>query len=184
MTDKEFEDIKNGYLKNVKQYLQKAGGLFPHISIFADHKEEEDKEKHAIIHVPIPDSLMNSEKGKDTFVDKILPDVMSTVKEKFNVKGIAWASEAWMRHLEKGMTEIPTDWKSLPKKEVLIVTIETANKNEVCIYEMKRDGLTVNDDGDMIDTIELIPIEGAKAPDDSQGRFTGLYRKYVQDPAL
>ena len=68
--------------------------------VFAEHKDKSDT-KPALIHVPISDEFMETDKGKDLFVDEMLPMVAKKVVEDFKVYAIAWSSEAWMRMADK-----------------------------------------------------------------------------------
>lgn len=179
MTDQEFDNLKELYIDNIKKFLTESGGMFPHISLFAEDKED-ITQKNAIIHVPIPDDLMKSDGGKDYFIEKAVPDIAKKVNEKFIVKGVCWASEAWMRHADKDYDFNKNNYKDLPKKEVLIVTFESATKNEVSIYEMIREGLKVTEEGDMVDNIDLKELTDIKQENGTDGgRFTGLYKKFV-----
>ena len=160
-------------MKNIKRYLQQEGGLFPHLTVFADSLEEK---KPAIVHIPIPDKYINSEFGKDTFIDKVVPELAEEMKKRFNVVGVAWASEGWMR-TQSSKEKI--DPNSPIKTEVLIITFEDAEKEEVTIYELKRLGMQVNESGDMTDTVELIEIpELGNGEGKHAGRFTGLFKKF------
>jgi len=179
MTEEQFLDVKEGYLNNIKSYIADAGGLFPHISVFAEHKDV-TKKGCAIIHIPIPDELMKTDRKKDEFVEKIFPEIIKEINASFDVKGVAWASEAWMREAPKGTPLDVKNYKDLPiKKEVVIVTMETDHSNSTTIYEMKRSGKKVNEDGDLIDDINLVELENVQQGDHYSGRFTGLYKKFT-----
>lgn len=183
MTNEEFEEVKTAYIDNIKRFMVETGGLFTHLSIFGDHitPPEDGNANNAIIHVPIDPKFLKSEETKDAFVDDVIPELAKAVRKKFIIKGVAWASEAWMRTAEKDQSI--DNWKDLPiKKEVLIVNIETENRNEFSMYEIKRDGQSVTPDGDLIDNIKLIEEESIKKQPESQaGRFTGLYKKFTAD---
>jgi hypothetical protein len=178
MTKEHFETLKEEYIGHITHYVKEAGGLFPHISIFAEEKDK-TKSKPALIHVPISDDFMESEEGKDEFVDKALPQISKKVNEMFDVYAIAWSSEAWMRMANK-----PSDvknWKDIPiKKEVIIITIETENDSECILYEIKRDGQQVTSDGDLVDKIELIKAEESDGVKNVGGRFSKLLKHFKQ----
>lgn len=38
MTKEHFETLKEEYIGHITEYIKQAGGLFPHISIFAEEK--------------------------------------------------------------------------------------------------------------------------------------------------
>ncbi len=181
MTQEEYQNVKESYLTHIKNYMKRTGGLFPHITILADHIEKEEDDKPAVIHIPIPDQFMDSDEGKDEFVDELLPEIIKTVKEKFIPYAIAWSSEAWMRTADKDFDFQKDDYKLLPKKEVLFLSIESKDREETYIYEINRIGMKVTDDGDLCDDIELTEIKEFGNPEHTQGRFSGLYKKLIND---
>lgn len=179
MIEKNFEELKDSYINHIKKYMSQTGGLFPHISLFADHIDNDDDDKPAIIHIPIPDEYMVDDESKDKFIDVIMPQLIVEIKKKFVPLGIAWASEAWMRSADKDFDMDKQDYKTLPKKEVLFMSIETKNNRDTIIYEIKRKGKQVNSDGDMTDIIELKEMENAENPKNVGGRFSELYKKLI-----
>ncbi len=178
MTKEHFETLKEEYIEHITEYVKDTGGLFPHISIFAEHKDKSDT-KPALIHVPISDEFMETDKGKDLFVDEMLPMVAKKVVEDFKVYAIAWSSEAWMRMADKD--DDITDWKALPiKKEVIFITIETLDeKTDSVMYEINRKGQQVNSDGELTDHIELTKSE-MSGLGSVGGRFSGLLKHFKQ----
>lgn len=181
INEEEHTELIEMYLKHIKEYMLEAGGLFPHITIFADQiKKEENEEKipKAIIHIPIPSEYMKSDEEKDVFVDELMPSIFKTVKEKFIPYGIAWASEAWMRVANLDFNPKKQNYKDLPiQKEILFISIENGFKNQTFVYQIKRVGQQVNAEGDLVDTINLIEMPEMKSPDKTEGRFSGLYKK-------
>ena len=105
MTEEQYIDLKDTYLRNIQKYMQQEGGMFSHISIFAEplqvNEEEIDPERTAIIHIPIPEKMANSEQGKEYFISKMVPDIADTIKKQFNTVAVVWASEAWVRSAGK-----------------------------------------------------------------------------------
>lgn len=178
MTEEQFEETKEIYINHLKEYMNQTGGLFPHLTIFAEHIEEGEEDKPAIIHIPVPDEFMKSDDSKDKFVDNIMPEILVEVKKKFIPNGIAWASEAWMRIADKDFNI--ENYKSLPKQEVLFISIETENKCETVIYKMIRSGIQVNSQGDLTEKIELKEMHNDK-PSNIEGRFAGLYKKLIKN---
>jgi hypothetical protein len=179
MTDQEFNDLKDGYIQFVNKLMQEAGGVDPSITILGTHKNDSN---NAIIHVPIPSKYMKTDDMKSEFVDEIIPGIAKKVAEEFNVSVVAWASEAWLRVVEKKDEADLKDWKSLPiKKEVLIVTFESEDRLNTTIFEIARKGKQVNSEGELVDEIELLdlPEYNNEASVASEGRFTGLYKKFT-----
>lgn len=181
MTEQEYNELKEAYMKHIKTYMAEVGELFPNVTVLGDHLDKTEDPNNAIIHIPIPDEYMENDNTKDEFVDVVLPEVMKTVKEKFKIHAIAWASEAWMRKTDKDFDPTKDDYKQLPKTEVLFVAIESKNKTESYIYQIDRTGMKVNDDGDLCDNINLIEITEFGNPENTEGRFAGLYKKLVEN---
>lgn len=176
MTEERYLDLKTGYIKNITRFLKEQGDIFPHITVFGLHKEDQDK--NAIIHIPIDDEFMKSEERKDVFIDQIIPQIAKQIKEQFIPEGVAWTSEAWIRESPVDK-EVPNNWKELPiKKEVLFINMEFENKKEMIVYEIKRMGKQVNEDGDIVDHVELIE-QDFSAGQSAGGRLTGLYEKFM-----
>ena len=182
MTNKQFIELKQDYIDHIKKYVGEEGGIFPHISVFAESKNSKvEEEKPAIIHIPIPDDIMSDDYGKEVFVTKIVPKIFSKIKETFVPYAVAWASEAWMRTVEKGSDfDIDKDdYKQLPiKKEILIITIETEDLQNAYIYDINREGKQINSDGELVDKVSLQLNEDIQNPDNLDGRFSGLLKKF------
>jgi hypothetical protein len=86
-----------------------------------------------------------------------------------------------MRTADKDEYNPETDnYKDLPiSKEILIISIDGKEGSKSDIYEIKRDGKSINTEGDLIDTIELEPLpELGENYDTSTGRFSNLYKKF------
>jgi hypothetical protein len=79
--------------------------------------------------------------------------------------------------------KVMNDWKSIPiKAEILIVSIDSEDYKETLIKEIVRKGKQVNEDGHLVDQIELKDMPGY---DDTPmhaatGRFTDLYKKFTK----
>jgi hypothetical protein len=177
MTQEQFNTLKTEFISNIKEYVTDSGGIFPHLSIFAD-LQEDDETKPALIHVPIPEELMMDDEGKDKFVNIVFPEIAKEVKKRnFKPMAIAWTAEAWVRTADKNKG-LPEDWKKLPiEKEVVIITIESDDDKECVLYDIVRNGKQVNSDGEIVDNVTLIEAKDLKYPDGIVGRFSGLFSK-------
>ena len=178
MTDEQFIEIKDEYLKNMKDMLLEEGNIQPTVTIIADHLKEN---KPAIVHIPLPAKIANSDSGKQMFVDSMIPEIAKVAREKFNIYAVAWASEAWMREapVDKYNPEVD-DYKKLPiKKEILILTVDTGAKTESYVYEIIR--MSVAPDGSIIEDIELVEMpELSNHFAEQGGRFSNLYKKFTE----
>lgn len=184
MTEEQFNEVKETYIKSIKELMQEETGMEPHITVFAEKLEEdEDGIVPAILHMAIPSDLMNSQEGKDKLIDIVIPQVAEKVKKQFKPYGVAWTSEAWVRkaHKDDVDNDILDNWKELPiSKEILMINIESEFGNEMTIYEIKRNGMEVTENG-LKDTVELILDEELTAETGNMtGRFTGLYNKFIK----
>lgn len=179
MTDEQYQELKKEYIEHIEDTVNSNGGLFPHVSIFADQRNpDEDNDKPALIHIPIPDEYMVDDDAKDKFVSKVMPRIFKEVKKEFIPYAVIWASEAWLRIIEKGEEE-PEDYRSIPiKKEVIIITIGTKDTEQVKLYSIKRKGKQINLHGDMVDIVELESMEEMCQPSTFDGKFTHLFDKF------
>jgi len=177
MTTEQFIEIKDEYLQNMKEMLLESGNIQPTVTIIADHLEEN---KPAIVHIPIPEKIANSDDGKQMFIDKMIPEIAIKVKERFKIKAVAWASEAWMReaHVDD-YNPAKDNYKDIPiKKEILIITIDTGTNTESYVYEIIR--LAVSPTGDLVEDIELRDMpELSSQFAKNEGRFGNLYKKFT-----
>lgn len=177
MTPEKIQELKITYLDHIKDYLNETGGLFPHITIIAEHRDPAKSEENAIIHVPIPDKYMGGDDAKQKFVDNVVPGLAKKLNEDFIPQAVVWASEAWVRSMHKDAKM--EDYKDLPiEKEVLIIVYESNYDKEIQVHEMIRNGKQVNKDGNLVDAITLVHDKGFTSNDYPTGRFTGLLKKF------
>lgn len=178
MTQEQYIEIKDEYLQNMKDMLLESGNIQPTVTIIADHLEEN---KPAIVHIPLPEKIANSDAGKQMFVDKLIPELAIKLGERFNIHAVAWAAEAWMREapVDDYDPEVD-DYKKLPiKKEILILTIDTGAETESHVYEIIR--MSVAPDGSIVEDIELRDMpELSKDYGSIEGRFSNLYKKFTE----
>lgn len=178
MTDEQFNVLKDEFIANIKNYFIDNGSIFPHLTIFANPKEENDEgeKKPALIHIPLLDEAMVDEESKDQFINEHFPQIAKAVKERFDPIAIAWTSEAWVRMVDK--EENLNNWKDLPiRKEVIIISLETEANKECLIYDIKRDGKQINSEGEMVDKVELTSCDSLSNPNGMAGRFSNLFDK-------
>jgi hypothetical protein len=182
MTEEEFKILKEDYLELITKMITESGGLSPSFTILGTHRPDG---KSAICLVPIDSKYMKDEASKDQFIDKMVPEIAEKVRERIDIHAIGWASEAWMRVADAKTVDPDKgidDWKSIPiKAEILIVSIDSEEHKETLIKEIVRKGKQVNEDGHLIDLIELIDIPGYedKPMHAATGRFTDLYKKFT-----
>ena len=177
MTEEQFIEIKDEYLQNMKDMLLETGNIQPTVTLIADHLEEN---KPAIVHIPLPEKIANSDAGKQMFVDKMIPEIAAKVGERFNIHAVAWAAEAWMREAPADdFNPEVDDYKKIPiKKEILILTIDTGVKTESYVYEIIR--FSVSPEGELIDEIELRDMPELSSQFAEQGgRFSNLFEKFT-----
>ena len=177
MTEEQFIEIKDEHLNNMKRALLEEGNIQPIITVFGQDLEEN---KSAVVHIPLPEKIANSDEGKQMFMDHIVPEISKKLKEKFEIYAVGWASEAWMResHIDDYNPEVD-DYKKLPiKKEILILTIDREANTESYVYEIIR--MSVSPTGDIVEDIELREMpELSKNYGTSEGRFSNLYKKFT-----
>lgn len=179
MTEEKYEELKKEYVDNIKRVMKELGGIRPHLTVFGKHIDEEKHDKDALIHIEVRDEFMRSEIMKEGFVQEILPEIATKIKEMVIPYGVAWTSEAWVRTATKEQG-VPDNWKELPiEREILMISMEFTHKKEMIIFEIKRTGKQVNEDGDLVDHIELVE-EDFSGAEQMTGRFTNLLSKFTK----
>ena len=177
MTDTQFIEMKDAYLDDIKNMLLTNGNFSATISIIGEEKKDLSA---SIVHIPLPEQIINSDEGKQLFVDKMIPELSKKLKDRFNVQAVAWASEAWMReaHVDD-YNPAKDNYKDIPiKKEILIITIDTGTNTESYVYEIIR--LAVSSTGDLVEDIELRDMpELSSQFAKNEGRFGNLYKKFT-----
>lgn len=174
MTKEEFKEIKEYYIESTKETLLKHGNIGPVITIMGNLK---DNNTPSALQIVLPEEVANSDESKQLFVDKVIPKLAVEVREKFTIDAVGWSSEAWLREVPKDEFD-PKTYKEIPiKREILIITIDTAEGSECYTYEIVR--MSVSPNGDLVENIELIelPTLGMQVSN-SEGRFNDLYRKF------
>lgn len=178
MTEENYNNLKTGYLSFLKTMINESGGVIPHITVFGELKEEEQKtendKKSAMIGIPLSPHDMENSENKEFFVEMILPKIYKSIKEKFNTFGIAYASEAWMHEINIENTKDPVTL------EVLIISIDSVfskKGEEVTIYQIERTGKQVTPEGDLVDTVNLKLHREESAPKKAEGIFVNLFKK-------
>lgn len=176
MTTEQIQELKEAYINNIKGYIKDEGGIFPHLTLFATPID--NPEEKSVIHIPIPDQFLKSEENKDRFIQDIFPQIAKKIQERFVTAGIAWASEAWVRTVSKD-EEVPENWQDLPiEKEVLFINIDFGNGEESLMFEIKRQGKQVNENGQLVDHVELIQESSLSGNSQTSGRLSGLLSKF------
>lgn len=177
MTDLEkIKEFKEQNYENMTRLISAAGGLPPVCTLLLKNKDG-----HKVMIAPVPDEAMSDERNKQKFVD-IMPAFFKQVeKDGFTILCFSYSSEAWLRKMKPDTKDVPDNWKSFPKVEVLITSYETEGECEVEVNEIVREGKIANDKGKLIDCIVLKKYEDMDAPaNDIGGRFSNLYTNYVK----
>ena len=182
MTEEKFIELKNSHISDIKKFVQKYGGFSPMITIFADQKEpdEGEEDKPAVIHIPVPPDYMQNDEGKEEFIKNVLPEIFKEVQTKFIPECVIWTAEAWIRKASK-QNEQPDNYKEIPVSgEALIISIDRKdNTKEFKVYNIKRVGQQVTDDGELVDQIEFEEDKEMNAPGENvAGRFSNLFKKF------
>lgn len=179
MTEKELNEViqvfKEEHLQNIKTLMYKKGELLPMICILVyDNKTD----KPAVIVTPVLGNF--DELGKETAISElILPKIFDRLRDE-DKKPLcfSFSTEAWLRKVDDKENP-PADWKSLEKIETVLTTFETKDGSEVVCCTMNRLGKSINEDGELVDRIELTELDmGNSKGHKIQGRFGDIFNKY------
>jgi hypothetical protein len=174
--------IKEFKIANVQmmQYLlSKQGGLDPMIVVLV----KESNDEMNIVAVPVPGEFLHDDQTKDVLAGAIPSLLGMLAKQGKEPVCFSFSSEAWLRKTPEGVTEVPDNWKDLPKTECMISSYESANASEMEVFEIIREGKMANENGDLIDAIVLRPhsieVDGEK-PKALKGRFFGAFQEFYK----
>ena len=173
------QHIKEFKVANVQlmQYLlSKHGGLDPMIVVLV--KEENDE--YSVVAVPVPGEFLKDDNSKDALATSIPALLTMFAKQGKEPICFSFSSEAWLRKTSEGVTEVPDNWKDLPKTECMISTYESMDESDMEVFEIIREGKMANENGDLIDAIVLRPYsigENGEKPKALKGRFYGAFQE-------
>lgn len=173
------EHVKEFKIANVQmmQYLlSKQGGLDPMIVVLV----KESNDEMNIVAVPVPGEFLHDDQTKDVLAGAIPSLLAMLAKQGKEPVCFSFSSEAWLRKTPEGVTEVPDNWKDLPKTECMISTYESADESDMEVFEIIREGKMANKNGDLIDAIVLRPYsigENGEKPKALKGRFHGAFQE-------
>jgi hypothetical protein len=175
----QIKDFKVANTQLMSYLLSKDGGLAPMITVLVKKNEELN-----VVAIPVPGEFLDSDESKDALANAIPSLFQHLVKEGLEPICFSWSSEAWLRKTPEGTTEVPDDWKDLPKTECLISTYESRNESSMDIHEIVREGKMANEDGELIDAIVLKPYHTSdnkeEKPTNIEGRFSKMFNEYFK----
>lgn len=167
------EAYKEQHLEMVKKLMLEKGSLPPFIQVVTESIKDDSAMN--IIHIWVPNE---SREEKDLFVDKIIPEIKSKViSDDMRIIGVSFSAEAWVRKMKVDSDAKPED---LPKTEMLFVTFSTAEGEESCGYNIIRNFLEVDKEGDLKENIDLEEDVDLKGQGKSEGRFSNLFKTFTQ----
>jgi hypothetical protein len=173
------EHVKEFKIANVQmmQYLlSKQGGLDPMIVVLV----KESNDEMNIVAVPVPGEFLHDDQTKDVLAGAIPSLLAMLAKQGKEPVCFSFSSEAWLRKTPEGVTEVPDNWKDLPKTECMISTYESADESDMEVFEIIREGKMANENGNLIDAIVLRPYsigENGEKPKALKGRFHGAFQE-------
>jgi hypothetical protein len=185
--------LKEDYIDFIKTTIQETGGLHPSFTVFVELKESKGEEdaKIGLVHIPISNDFMQNDDTKDELVRELLPEISKTIKKDFIPYALAWASEVWVRRVDKDIAKslgpdpngikLSQLMKTANKVEAIFINIESDANTNVYVYEIVRDGKQITVDGDLVDKIELIECDDFNSDFDKKsigGRFSNLFHLF------
>jgi hypothetical protein len=175
MTEEEVKEtiriFKEEHMANLKKLMYHKGELIPMVCVLI-HDTMVDKV--AVVVAPVVGDF--SETAKDTVVEKVIPQIFKRLKEEEKIPlCFSFSSEAWLRKMEGDV--LPKNWKSLDKTEIMITTFETKTGSEIVCKTMHRIGQAINEEGELIERIELQDMD-TKQAEVTGGRFVNIFKKF------
>jgi hypothetical protein len=180
--------LKDDYVNFVKETIQETGELYPSFTIFCQLKEVIDEETGdkalGMVHIPVPTKFMENGETKDELVTSVLPKIFKEIKQKFIPYALAWSSEVWVKKVSKDEANSEEEalkiaQSKVNREEAVFINVQSENDNEVLVFTIQRNGKQINNDGDLVDKIDLIASDefGDQLASNKQigGRFSNLF---------
>ncbi len=146
------------------------------------------EEKALIALVPLPNEIFRNETTKDILSDKIIPKILEElVKEGNQPFALSMVTEGWARKMEKkngeeiSMEEFQRIKDSLPKEEIVNVSIETLQGSKYITYY--KQGTKKNAEGEWCEGVWLKKGEEVGG-NNFTGRFSNLLKKLPQEKII
>ena len=186
------QELKDQYIENhilsVKDMIRQ-GQVNAFIQVIATNP---DIDKPIMMHIDVP---AGSDDEKEAFAQIVIPMLKEEIKEhKYDIVLVSFTSEAWIRRANKD--EVPDDYKEIPiSDEVVIFTISENGGDEFRVYDIVRNDLQVDENGELVEKIEEFDKDGNALKNvelvmneeltvldkqktaESKGRFSDLYNK-------
>lgn len=155
LTEKEIQEFKDAQLQLITKVITEKGQL-PAIGAALLHDKISDKLEIGFI--PVPGQFLETPDAKNYLANNMFPSVFKSM-EHGGFKEIvmfSFSTEIWVRESKK--PEVPENWKELPKKEGVMLHVETKDNCEIIVKIIEREGNVVNEDGELIDKITLVDL--------------------------
>lgn len=173
------EGFKEQHVHLTTKLVEDYSFLVPQLSVLNYDTIGKD---YGVINYDIPGELMESDAGKNIFA-QLIPEVLDNISKEGKLPlCVGWSTEAWMRVSAVGATELPKNWKDLPKTEGLINYFESEYSSDLIAYDLVREGSRINESGDIIDNVVLTlnTAYGSVGGKSLEGRFCNLFTKYKE----
>lgn len=166
------QKYKEELIENIRKEMTETGAISAYMQLIGT---KEDLDKPVIIHI---ETAFEGEEDKHFFMSEGIPVICKKIKEHdINPICVCFVAEAWMRIFNK-------EKQQENKEEVVIINISTEDGDEMSVYNIIRHPYEVDKSGDLTSKVELSESDVVK--DNGQepktaGRFTNLYRKFINE---
>jgi hypothetical protein len=150
MNKEKLEKMRNEFVSSITRMVKGEGFLAPVIALFALNSEDKD----TLMIIPLDGDYLTDK--KEVFLNNVVPALREKLDDQdFKVHAVCMASEAWARVAPKDFQFSEDAVKELDKEEIVIVTYMDDDSNSTVMFDMKRDGKAVNQEGEIIDYVTL-----------------------------
>lgn len=164
------QKYKEELIENIRREINETGNISAYIQLMGT---KEDLDKPVIIHI---ETDFEGEEDKEFFMSEGIPAICKKIKKHdINPICVCFVAEAWMRIFNK-------EKQQESKEEVVIINISTEKGDDMIVYNIIRHPYEVDETGDLKSRVELTESDTVKENGESsttRGRFTNLYRKFI-----
>lgn len=176
----EFKDL-------MEKMLLDDGEVTPTLGIVAvkilPDEDDDDKPSDHLMICPLPDQLLSSKEVKVFLVEEVLPKLGRKIRaEGLKIIGVNFVYVGMVKTIPKDTLGdrtpeeiVPEDLENLKAKEILFHSYQSKDMNVVQGYNIKREGKSVNEEGELIDNIKLVKSKELSTTGKNKPEIGGIF---------
>lgn len=177
MTEQQ-QELIDIQLDIIKNFIANEGDIFPHVTVFG---KRIDSEEEAVSVIKIPFTKEVFKMGEERFIQEVLPKIGKKIKQDFDIYGVSFSSMAKMSIMKVNKDTLEEEGKTETEVVVISFEFDDVELPTLRVFEVKKTGQKVTEDGEIVDDIELTYNKeiSEHASESMEGAMVGLYKKLI-----